>query len=97
MQQAESVAGSAHSSGASLNPINPMNPFTGMLSVWEEAFREAGKLASQNMMAASSGFESATAAARDLTARSAEMPAPNGHHRQTAGRAKRQSGARRKA
>ena len=75
----------------------PLNPFTGMLSVWEEAFREAGKLASQNMMAASSSLESATAAAREMTSRVAEMPVPNGHHRQASGRSKRQSTARRKA
>ncbi len=75
----------------------PLNPFTGMLSVWEEAFREAGKLASQNMMAASSSLESVTAAAREMTSRGAEMPVPNGHHRQTSGRPKRQGGTRRKA
>ncbi len=89
IQQGEKVAGIGHLQGA------PLNPFTGMLSVWEEAFREAGKLASQNMMAASSSLESATAAAREMTSRATEMPVPNGHHRQTAGRQKRQSGARR--
>ena len=87
----KTVAGMGHMPGA------PLNPFTGMLSVWEEAFREAGKLASQNMMAASTSLESATAAAREMSSRGAEMPAPNGHHRQTSGRAKRQSGARRKS
>ena len=91
MQQGESAARIAEFSRA------PLNPFTGMLSVWEEAFREAGKLASQNMMAASSSLESATAAAREMTSRNAEMPAPNGHHRQASGRAKRQGSARRKA
>ena len=90
MQQGESAAGIAPFSHA------PLNPFTGMLSLWEEAFREAGKLASQNMMAASSSLESATAAAREMTSRSAEMPGPNGHQRQTSGRAKRQGSARRK-
>jgi Phasin protein len=90
VEQAETIASMGHMPGA------PLNPFTGMLSVWEEAFREAGKLASQNMMAASSSLETATAAAREMTSRGTEMPAPNGHHRQTSGRPKRQTGTRRK-
>lgn len=91
IQHAEPVAGIGHQQGS------PLNPFTGMLSVWEEAFREAGKLASQNMMAASSSLESATAAAREMTSRAADMPVPNGHHRQASGKSKRQGGAKRKA
>ncbi len=96
-QQAVDITGQEeHAAGAGHPQNPPLNPFTGMLSVWEEAFREAGKLASQNMMAASSGFESATAAARDMTSRSAEMAAPTDHHRQASGRTKRQGSGKRK-
>lgn len=91
LEQAETISRTEHMPGAALNP------FTSMLSMWEEAFKEAGKLASQNMMAASSSLENATAAAREMTSRGTEMPAPNGHHRQTPGRPKRQTGARRKS
>ena len=93
IHRAESVTGSGHLSGTLMNS---MSPFTDMLSVWEQAFREAGKLASQNMLAASGDLESATAAAHDITAHGAEMLAPNGRHRQASGRAKQHGGARRK-
>lgn len=65
-----------------------MGPFAGMMSVWEQAFREASKMASQNMIAASSGVESAANAARDAVARSMEAAgtAANGHAHSTKGR-----------
>lgn len=58
-----------------------LNPFTGMMSVWEQAFREASRLANQNMVVVRSGVESAANAARDAVARSMEMgeAATNGH------------------
>lgn len=60
---------------------NAVNPFSGMLSVWEQAFREASRLASQNMMAARSSVESATHAAREAMSRSMEegRASVNGH------------------
>ena len=58
-----------------------LNPFAGMMSVWEQAFREASRMASQNMMVARSGVESAASAARDAVSRSMEAAgsASNGH------------------
>ncbi len=91
IQQGETVAGIRHLQGATLNP------FAGMLSVWEEAFREAGKLASQNMMAASTSLGSSAAPAREITHSIAERPAASGHQRQVSGRSKRQVSGRRKA
>lgn len=57
------------------------NPFTGMMSVWEQAFREATRLANQNMMAARSNVESAAHAAGEAMARSMEAGTggANGH------------------
>ncbi len=56
------------------------NPFTGMMSVWEQAFREASRLANQNMLVARSSMESASHAAREAVSRSMEAGhAPNGH------------------
>jgi hypothetical protein len=40
-----------------------LNPMTGMLSVWESAFREVAALANRNMQAARSSFENAAGAA----------------------------------
>lgn len=57
-----------------------VNPFTGMMTVWEQAFREASRMASQNMIAAQSGVESAANAARDAVTRSMEAAGTaNGH------------------
>lgn len=60
---------------------NAVNPFSGMLSVWEQAFREASRMASQNMMVARSSVESAANAAREAMSRSMEEGASsvNGH------------------
>lgn len=57
------------------------NPFTGMISVWEQAFREATRLANQNMMAARSNVENAAHAAGEAMARSMEAGTggANGH------------------
>lgn len=57
------------------------NPFTGMLSVWEQAFREASKLANENMMTARSNFETASQSAREAMSKSMEASGlgSNGH------------------
>ena len=93
MHSAESGAGSGHLPGTLMQS---MNPFTGMLSVWEEAFREAGKLANQNLLVASGSLESGSAATHEITAQGEEMSVPNARHRHTAGRAKQHTGTRRK-
>lgn len=55
--------------------------FTGMLSVWEQAFREASKLASENMQVARNSFESTAQTARDAASKAmhAGTVSPNGH------------------
>ncbi len=65
-----------------------MNPFTGMMMVWEQAFREASRMASQNMMAARSGVENAANAARDAMSKSIETAGAgsNGHTHSHKGR-----------
>ncbi len=65
-------AGERFSSGAQETSLTASNPFTGMLSVWEQAFREASKLANQNIQVARSGMESATHAAREAVTGAAE-------------------------
>lgn len=67
------------------------SPFTGMLSVWEQAFREAGRLANQNMQVARSSMESATHAAHEAVSRSVEASAApsNGHAQGGKGRGSR--------
>ena len=82
-------------SGAGLPGGPPLNPFTGMLSVWEEAFKEASRLASQNMMVAKSSMENATSAAREAVSQGYESAKVNGHRQHT--RVKRQAAGRRKA
>ena len=58
------------------------NPFFSMLSVWEQAFRQASQLASQNMMVASSSAESAANLAREAVAAASEAVSgsEHGHH-----------------
>ena len=74
-------AGERLSSSAQETASATANPFTGMLSVWEQAFREASRLANQNMLVARNSMESATHAAREAVSRSMEsgVNSPNGH------------------
>ncbi len=72
-------AGERLSSRAEESAGASSNPFTGMLSVWEQAFREASRLANQNMLAARSSVESVTHAAREVVSGSAETGVVNGH------------------
>jgi len=44
-----------------------LNPMSGMMSVWESAFKEVTALANRNMQAARSSFENATGAATAAT------------------------------
>lgn len=69
------------SAGAQGQSDPMLNPFTGMISVWEQALREASQLANQNMLMARSGVESATSAAREAVNRTMESggTAVNGH------------------
>lgn len=65
-----------------------VSPFTGMMSVWEQAFREASRFATQNMTAARSNVETAANFARDAVSRTVEhtveeMEHPQSHKRST--------------
>jgi hypothetical protein len=69
------------------------NPFTGMMGVWEQAFREASRFATQNMTVARSNVETAANFARDAVARTVEHGVeeeehPHGHKRTTTGKKK---------
>ena len=56
------------------------NPFTGMMGVWEQAFREASRFATQNMTAARSNVETAAHFARDAVSRTAEHVVEEAEH-----------------
>ena len=55
------------------------NPFFSMISVWEQAFRQASRLASQNMLVASSSAENAANLAREAVSAASEAVTGNGH------------------
>lgn len=96
LQTEESGSQRVAGTGSEHVPGSPLNPFAGMLSVWEEAFKEAGRLVSQNLMAASSSLESASSVVREAASEAAQPSAhPTARHQQS--KAKRQSGSRRKA
>ncbi len=86
-EQAARHAGEAAGAGARAQAMLPesgmMNPFFGMISMWEQAFREASRLASQNMMVASSSAEQAASFARDAVHAAGEAAAGNGHASQS--------------
>jgi hypothetical protein len=64
--------------------VGPMaSPFAGMMGVWEQAFREASRFATQNMTAARSNVENATNFARDAVSRSVEQSVEEVAHPQT--------------
>lgn len=96
---AEQAGGAAHEAMPGMGWTQPggapLNPFAGMLSAWEEAFKEASRLASQNLMVARSSMEGATSAAREAASQGYEASHVNGH-RPSAQRAKRQPSTRRK-
>jgi ElaB/YqjD/DUF883 family membrane-anchored ribosome-binding protein len=48
------------------------NPFTGMMGLWEQAFREVSQFATQNMTAARSNLETAASRARDAVSKTFE-------------------------
>jgi hypothetical protein len=55
------------------------NPFFSMMSVWEQAFRQASQLASQNMLVASSSAESAANLAREAVTAASEAVSGSDH------------------
>lgn len=75
----ERVADSSSEVRASVQEGGMSNPFFGMLSVWEQAFRQASRFASQNMLAASSSAESAANLAREAVTAASEAVSGNGH------------------
>lgn len=57
-----------------------VNPFAGMMGVWEQAFREASRFATQNMTAARNNVETAANLARDAVARTVEHTVEEAEH-----------------
>lgn len=85
-EQAESVqqqatTGLNQTGQTTLGPM--VSPFTGMMGVWEQAFREASRFATQNMTAARSNVENAANVAREAVSRSVEQSFEEVAHPQT--------------
>ncbi len=92
---AEQVESAQHQATAGLSQSGETmaNPFTGMMGVWEQAFREASRFATQNMTVARSNVETAANFARDAVSRTVEhvveeVEHPHGHKRTTANKKK---------
>lgn len=92
---AEQVESAQHQAAAGMNQHGEgiVNPFTGMMSVWEQAFREASRFATQNMTVARSNVETAANFARDAASRTAEhmveeVDHPHAHKKAAASRKK---------
>lgn len=71
---AEQVEAVQHQAGAGVGQPGEAigNPFAGMMGVWEQAFREVSRFATQNMTAARSNVETAANFARDTVSRTGE-------------------------
>jgi len=92
---AEQVESAQHQATSGLRQSGDAmaNPFTGMMGVWEQAFREASRFATQNMTVARNNVESAANYARDAVSRTAEHVVeeedhPHAHKRATASKKK---------
>ena len=84
--QQQAASGLSQSGQTMASPM--VSPFTGMMGVWEQAFREASRFATQNMTAARSNVETAANFARDAVSRTVEhtveeMEHPQSHKRGT--------------
>jgi ElaB/YqjD/DUF883 family membrane-anchored ribosome-binding protein len=69
------------------------NPFTGMMGLWEQAFREASQFATKNMTAVRSNVETAAHRARDAVSQTVEdvgeeMEHPHAYKRATTSKKK---------
>ena len=69
------------------------NPIKGMMGLWEQAFHEASRFATQNMTAAQGNVESAANFARDAVSRTVEhiveeVEHPHAHKREAASKKK---------
>lgn len=79
VEQAESAQQQA-AAGLNQPAQTMMSPFAGMMGVWEQAFREASRFATQNMNAARSNVETAAGFAREAVSRTAEQMADEHVH-----------------
>lgn len=79
---ADQVESAQHQASAGLNQPGQtaVSPFTGMMGVWEQAFREASRFATQNMTAARSNVENAANFARDAVSRTVEQSSEEAEH-----------------
>jgi ElaB/YqjD/DUF883 family membrane-anchored ribosome-binding protein len=92
---AEQVESAQHqaTSGQSQTGETMANPFTGMMGLWEQAFREVSQFATQNMTAARSNLETAASRARDAVSQTVEhvgeeMEHPHAYKRATTSKKK---------
>ena len=92
---ADQVESAQHQAAAGLSqPSEAMvNPFAGMMGVWEQAFREVSRFATQNMTVARSNVETAANFARDAVSRTVEhvveeVEHPHAHKKTTANKKK---------
>lgn len=71
---AEQVEAAQHQASAAVGQSGESigNPFAGMMGVWEQAFREVSRFATQNMTAARTNVETAANFARDTVSRTGE-------------------------
>ncbi len=79
----ESAAETGAEARAAMPEGGMMNPFFGVITMWEQAFREASRLANQNLMAARSTVESATNMTREAMSAAGETATGNDHARQS--------------
>jgi len=80
-------------SGQSQSGEAMANPFSGMMGLWQQAFRDASQFATQNMTAARSNVETAANRARDAVSKTVEdvgeeMEHPHAYKRATTSKKK---------
>jgi len=88
---AEQVESDQHQAAAGMNQPGEgiVNPLTGMMSVWEQAFREASRFATQNMQPRVASWKQLQKFARDAASRTTEhmvekVDHPHAHKRAAA-------------
>jgi hypothetical protein len=62
-----------HAQESPVDQLAAVNPFVGMLSVWRDAFEEAGEATSQHLAATGSGDESIREVAHEMTTHALEV------------------------
>lgn len=78
-----------HAQESPVDQLASVNPFVGMLSVWRDAFEEAGEATSQHLAATGSGDESMSDLAHEMTTHS--LDATQGSRSRSTSSRKRQA------